>query len=195
MPRFCWNTIGNVGIRNGIYLFFEVGENYYEMDRVVLVGTHYGDGNLLDRLKKEHFADKGRSIFRRYVGIALLKKEDKNHPYLSAWDKPILNRDYDNNPFLLDVEKKVTQYMRECFSFTCFPVATLSERRHLEKGIIAALNKSPDFAASGKWLGLFSTKPKVIKSGTWLQQGLNSAPLLESEYVAIEASCLDRRST
>jgi len=47
---------------------------------------------------------------------------------------------------LNEIEKKVAQFLRDNFSFVCFPVVTEKSRRHLENGIIVTINKtSEDF--------------------------------------------------
>jgi len=81
-------------------------------------------------------------------------------------------------------------YMREHFSFVCFPVATVDKRHRFEEGIIAALNKSADFTASSKWRGKCSPEQEIAQSGMWLKQGLTGTPLSENEYAEINNSCL-----
>ena len=68
--------------KNGIYIIFENGEKYKNLDRIVRVGTHTGNNQLRSRLN-QHFIkeNKNRSIFRKNIGRCFLNKE--NNPYLS----------------------------------------------------------------------------------------------------------------
>src|SRR3990172_11224900 len=83
--RFPFDNEINRIPRNGIYVIFEIGEQYKDWDRIVRVGTHTGNNHLRSRLK-QHFIkeNKNRSIFRKNIGRCLLNKD--NNPYLSNWD-------------------------------------------------------------------------------------------------------------
>ena len=84
MPMFCWNMIGKIGFDNGIYIVFEEGETYNNMNRVVRVGTHDKDGRLRKRLKDHYVhANKDGSVFRKNVGKAILNRD--HDPYLKIW--------------------------------------------------------------------------------------------------------------
>ena len=87
------------------------------------------------------------------------------------------------------IENSVSKYMREHFTFVCFPVSTMDERIRLEEGIIALLNRSRDFTASPEWKGKYSTESEIVQSGMWLKKGLDAMPLSESEYLKIEEYC------
>src|SRR5690625_5506217 len=53
-------------INNGIYILFEKGETYEDMDRVVRVGTHTGENKLSARMVQHYQIEtKDRSIFRK----------------------------------------------------------------------------------------------------------------------------------
>ena len=58
---------------NGIYIIFEKGEKYGNLDRIVRVGTHTGNNQLRSRLN-QHFLkeNKNRSIFRKNIGRCFL---------------------------------------------------------------------------------------------------------------------------
>jgi len=195
MTRYIGNTICDIGFDNGIYILFEVGETYKGMDRIVRVGTHKSDGRLHRRLK-DHFLreNKDGSIFRKNIGKAILNKN--NSPYLDVWNvntsKPenIANLGSRYNPaFQKKVEESVTKYMRENFSFVCFPVETETERLRLEEGIIATLNIAGDFKPSTDWRGRFSPESEIVNSGMWLKQGLGGIALTESEFDHITNRC------
>ncbi len=46
MQRYTMETINEIPFRNGIYIFFEKGEKYGELDRIVRVGTDNGQNHL-----------------------------------------------------------------------------------------------------------------------------------------------------
>lgn len=195
MPRYKWDTISNIGFDNGIYVLFEADEKYNGMDRIVRVGTHRSDGRLRRRLK-DHFVSENKdgSIFRKNIGKAILNK-NKNS-YLDVWSvdtsKPEniarLGDRYDP-AFQKKVEETVTKYMREHFTFACFPVATEQDRLRFEEGIIAVLNDAAGFVASAEWRGRYSTEHEIVRSGLWLKQGLDGIPLTQNEYEKIATLC------
>ncbi len=89
--------------RNGIYVIFEKGETFNDIDRIVRVGTHTGENQLRSRLN-QHFVkkNKNRSIFRKNIGRCFLNK-DKNK-YLDLWELDITSRaDKEKNLKLLDL--------------------------------------------------------------------------------------------
>jgi hypothetical protein len=186
--------IGKVAFDNGIYIFFEDGETYHGVDRIVRVGTHDSDGRLRKRLKN-HFINENKdgSIFRKNVGKAILQKN--RDPYLKIWNKnsskksSMIGVDGYDAVYQKSIERIVSQYMREHFSFVCFPVSTMAERHRLEEGIIASLNGSADFCAGSSWLGNHSPEHEIVQSGMWLKQGLDGRPLTENEYRKIAEYC------
>ncbi|AGA67862.1 hypothetical protein Desdi_0314 [Desulfitobacterium dichloroeliminans LMG P-21439] len=106
MPRLDYQRILDISFENGIYVMFEKGQKYGELDRIVRVGTHTVDGRLKARLV-DHFIRKNKdgSIFRKNVGKALLARSDD--PYLNIWSldtsKP------DNKPLIDELKQaKVT---------------------------------------------------------------------------------------
>jgi hypothetical protein len=199
------NSIRDIPFDKGIYVFFEKGEIYYGMDKIVRVGTHglrKGNASLRNRLS-EHHDDWGRSIFRRYVGTALLhRKMGPNHPDLAAWDytrnERLQRAKLRNDDFYDSVERDISSYIRNHITFVCFPVAGSDDRKRLEAGIIATLSGESDFTScvSREWLGRYVTgrtkrlragRQRISDNGLWLQQGLgkNNAPLSEEEFKRI----------
>lgn len=195
LPRFNWDKINEVGFDSGIYIMFEKGETYYCMDRIVRVGTHNIDGRLLGRLN-DHFVrgNKDGSIFRKNIGRAILNKDA--HPYLDIWNmntskaevRVRLGERFDPD-FQKEIERQISEHIRENFSFVCFPVSSETERLRLEEGIIAALNKSADFVQSSEWRGKHSPENEIAQSGMWLKEGLDGTPLTDKEYARIEEYC------
>jgi hypothetical protein len=173
--------------KNGIYILFEKQEIAHSGDRIVRIGTHTGDNNLAKRLK-EHFLveNKDRSIFRKNIGRALLNKN--NDDFLKQWEWDLTSRANKEKylPFLdLEkqnyVEKEVTKYIQENFSFAIFEVETKQHRLYFEEKIISTISLCKDCKASKGWLGNYSPVKKIKESGLWLVQGLYKEPLNEND--------------
>jgi hypothetical protein len=193
---------------NGIYIFFEKGELAHGVNRVVRIGTHKGRDQLRSRLQ-EHFVNKNkdRSIFRKNIGRVLLAKD--NDQYLKVWEEDCTTKEKrDKCPHLLDrqkqneiekrvsiifpscdiciqkrneIEERVSCYMQNNFSFAVFAVDSKEKRLELESKIISTISHCEDCQQSKNWLGNYSPKEKIRKSGLWQEQGLWQAPLLEQD--------------
>ena len=158
--------------RNGIYVFFEKGEEYtnpqgYLQDRIVRIGIHTKDsegGNRLFSRLDQHFrGNMNASSFRKYVGDSLQNKQKQ----------PIT-----------DIEKEVSTYMRENFSFVVFEVETEEERKKWEKKLISTLGqagKKGIIESSKNWLGRNSSNTNVKTSGLWQDDDMNGLPLTLAE--------------
>ena len=176
---------------NGIYILFEKGELAHGTHRIVRVGTHTGDNQLVSRLK-QHFIkeNKDRSIFRKNIGRCILNKE--NDPFLDKWELDLTTREakekYSN---LIDfdkqkeIEKKVSKYIQENFSFIVFPVVDKAKRLRLESRIISTVSLCKECTPSNNWLGLFSPKRKIRESGLWLVNELYKQPLSDEDMMKI----------
>ena len=70
MPRYTWDRIADIPFTNGIYIVFEKGEQYNNMERIVRVGTHTSQDRLKRRLT-DHFVNENHdgSIFRKNIWI------------------------------------------------------------------------------------------------------------------------------
>ena len=180
--------------KNGIYILFESGEHAHGTDRIVRIGTHRGQDQLPARLK-EHFQNenKDRSIFRKNIGRALLNREQS--PLAEQWETDLTTREARqqhghavDRDALEETEHQVSVYMRSNLSFSVIEVPEKSTRLRLEAGLIATVNRCPDCSPSRTWLGKFSTKPRIARSGLWLVQGLDAEPLTLPEWNAIRQS-------
>jgi hypothetical protein len=157
---------------NGIYILFEKGELAHGKERIVRVGTHTGKDNLRQRLK-EHFINevKDRSIFRKNIGRCLLNKAGDQ--FLKEWElTPLIRKVREDNPNIdfnkqKDVEKRVTNYMQDNFSFVIFQINEKNKRLELESKIISTISNCTECKPSQNWLGLFSPKEKIRESGLW----------------------------
>jgi len=177
--------------KNGIYLIFEKGERGHYGDRIVRIGTHTDEDRLADRLK-EHFSteNKDRSIFRKNIGRALLKRDKDS--FLEQWNLDLtsdVNKEkYPDQSYTEKkeaVEARVSQYIREAFSFCviAMPSTTKDERGSIEQFLIQTISSCKKCVASSKWLGLHSPIPSIRKSYLWLTQHTNSSL---SEDISIE---------
>ncbi|WP_394899557.1 DUF6884 domain-containing protein [Clostridium paraputrificum] len=186
LKRYNYNTIDEIPFENGIYIFFENGEIYKDLDRIVRVGTHRSDNRLKNRLRDHYKPNKDGSIFRKNIGRAILNY--KHDSYSKVWEINYSNEN--NKEKYLDrrdlkkeeeIESRITSYLKNKFSFTCIEVKNAADRIRLEEGIIATLNMDKDFCPSEKWSGRFSPEYEIRNSGLWLKQGLDATPLTNEE--------------
>ena len=168
---------------NGIYALFQQAEVGHGQDRIVRIGTHTGDNQLRSRLKQHFLAEnKDRSIFRKNIGRALLKK--RNDPFLEYWELDLTTRRAKDRYFpLIDfdyqkqVESEVSQYIRNNFSFVAFEVEDKTERLEIESKLISTISLCDECRPSDNWLGNYSPKTKIVESGLWLVNELYKTPL------------------
>lgn len=147
---------------NGIYIFFEKGENYVTpegeiLDRIVRIGTHKVDGRLFERLKNHFKGSVKSSVFRKCVAECLQVKEYKNKISEKI------------------TETDISKYMQENFSFVVFEVKTKTERLKWEYKLIQTISKAVflgEITPSEKWLGKFSPINEITKGGLWQKEGV-----------------------
>jgi len=173
--------------KNGIYILFEKGEKAHEADRIVRIGTHTGNNQLLSRLK-QHFINenKDRSIFRKNIGRAILNKRKDN--YLEKWELDLTTKQAkDKFNSLIDKEKQkeierdVSKYIQNNFSFIVFPIEDKEKRLEIESKIISTISLCKECKPSDNWLGLFSPKNKIKENGLWLVNELNKQEISDKE--------------
>ena len=167
---------------NGIYVLFQKGEVGHDQDRIVRIGTHTGNNQLRSRLK-QHFLteNKDRSIFRKNIGRALLRK--RNDSFLQYWELDLTSRKARNqHSSLIDfdyqrrIESEVSQYIRANFSFIVFELEDKTDRLEIESKLISTISLCDECRPSDSWLGNFSPKAKIVKSGLWLVNELYKIP-------------------
>jgi len=179
---------------NGIYFFYEEGETNAHDGKpgIVRVGTHKRN-NFRSRINDHYLfggmdfnrntpAPKDRSIFRKNIGRALLKK--RNPDYLSIWDidftlranRQRYGRKRDIN-LEIEIENEITRILRKKFSFRYIQIDSQKQRmgkQGLESRLIGTLSHCELCEPSKNWLGLSSPKKQIRDSGLWLVQHLNS---------------------
>lgn len=173
--------------QNGIYILFEKGETAHGASRIVRIGTHTGKNQLRSRFK-QHFLteNKDRSIFRKNIGRCVLNRE--KDPFLAKWEldlttkvaKDMHSKSIDQAK-LKSVEKKVTDYIQNNFSFVVIEVDDKDERLELESKMISTVSLCPDCKPSKKWFGNHSPKEKIRQSGLWLVNELYKTPLSDED--------------
>ena len=178
--------------RNGIYILFEKGEAGHDGDRIVRIGTHTGKNQLRSRLR-QHFLNenKDRSIFRKNIGRALLNRDNDN--FLEFWELDLTTRvAKDKFLHLIDmkkqkeIEKKVSDYIKNNFSFVVFQVDDVEDRLRLESRIISSVSRCEECGPSENWFGLNSPKKKIRDSGLWLVNELYKEPISEEDFLELE---------
>jgi hypothetical protein len=178
--------------KNGIYILFEKEEFAHSTNRIVRIGTHTGNNQLRSRLF-QHFLNenKDRSIFRKNIGRALLNK-DKDQ-FLKQWELDLTTKNakeqYSNSVDFKkqkEVEKKVTKYIQDNFSFVVFQIDDKEKRLEIESRIISTVSLCDECKPSENWLGLFSPKEKIRKSGLWLVNELWKTPLSDKDMIELK---------
>jgi hypothetical protein len=173
--------------RNGIYILFEKKEKGHGLDRIVRVGTHTGNNQLPSRLR-QHFINenKDRSIFRKNIGRAILNK--RNDPYLKIWELDLTTKQAKEkfSPMIdperqKEIEKEVSSYIQDNFTFVVFPVENKEKRLEIESKIISTISLCKECKPSQNWLGNFSPKDKIKESGLWLVNELYKKPFEDNE--------------
>lgn len=178
---------------NGVYVLFEKGEYGHGGERIVRIGSHSGEKQLLPRLK-QHFLNqnKDRSIFRKNIGRSLLKRN--SDPFLELWEIDLTTREArDKYSHLIDLEHQksiesgISQYIQSNFSFCVFEVIEKAKRLEIESKLISTVSLCEVCRPSDNWLGGSSPKPKIMKSGLWQVNELYKAP-----FDASGIECLSR---
>lgn len=176
LKRYAFPFDKNEVYKNGVYILFEKNEFGHNGDRIVRIGSHTGNDNLVKRLE-EHFLkeNKDRSIFRKNIGRALLNKNSDS--YLDIWDidltskkarteyQSFIKKDYQEL-----IEKQVSDYIRDNFTFSVIEVLDKEERISLEKRLIEIVSSCNECYPSNNWLGKSSPVDKIRLSGLWQTQ-------------------------
>lgn len=170
---------------NGIYLFFENGEEVVlggkRYPRIVRVGTHNKDGNFPQRIRQHYgnvnslHGNKNGSIFRLHLGGAIMIKDNPNDPRLPSW----LVHMGASDP---QIEEQVSKQLRENFTFVWFEVPESTDRLTLEEGLIALLASDPRNSPSKEWLGQYSAKDTICRTGLWNTDKTQGRRLSEQQF-------------
>ena len=132
-----------------------------------------------------------RSIFRKNIGRALLNRDGDE--FLKFWELDLTTRKAKDEFLDLvdmekqrDIEKQVSDYIKDNFSFVVFEVRDAEERLVLESRMISSVSLCEDCGANGDWFGLSSPKKKIRDSGLWLVNELYKTPLSDEDFDRVE---------
>lgn len=172
---------------NGIYFLFEKGEEAHGTNRIVRVGSHTGQNNLISRLTEHYIKEnKDRSIFRKNIGRAYLNESQDS--FLKKWEIDLTKRKARNLlehtvdlAYQRKIEIKVTEIIRKNFSFVVIPINKYQDRHYFESKAIATISLCSECLPSNQWLGLSSPVKKIRDSGLWNVQHLYKEPLSEED--------------
>ena len=196
MKKYCFPFNKNEIPRNGIYVLFEKEEFGHLTDRIVRIGTHTGNNQLCSRLY-QHFVNenKDRSIFRKNIGRALLNKNEDQ--FLKQWEIDLTTKNakklYSHSIDFVKqkkVEEMVTKYIQNNFSFAVFQVDNKERRLKIESKIISTISLCDECKPSKNWLGLFSPKEKIRRSGLWVVNELWKTPLSDNDMTELQRMLL-----
>ena len=86
----------------------------------------------------------------------------------------------------------MTEYIQQNFSFVVFQIDNKEERLFWEQKIISTISWCKEYCPSPNWLGRYSPKNKIRKSGLWLVNGLYKEPLSDNEFEILKSMILTR---
>lgn len=176
----------NGGGTPGVYFFFEPDERREdpEAERIVRIGSHQNEELNIESRVLEHAKDWGRSVFRRHVGTALIRKgafdaaiqrSDRDR-WASEWYSSIDRCPVHCNPSRLDptlhpLHPLVTRTISD-MHVLWVEIAKREHRLEFERECISLLSNrlrqsEPIDPPSKHWLGLYARNEKVRKSGLW----------------------------
>jgi hypothetical protein len=168
----------DVPFSDGLYFFYEQSEEspHGYPHRIVRIGNHpHAAGRLVGRLK-EHYAarpgGKNSSVFRRYLGGALMRREDPTSlclgpgPGRGHWEQHKAPACSECNPY----ELTVTQQLNEHFWFRCLAIDDQNERNDFEQALIATVASCDACRPSADWLGNYAYNPLIREIGLWNTQ-------------------------
>jgi len=189
-----WRQPAAVPFANGLYFFYEQGEwsPHAPGGRVVRIGNHpRAQGRLVGRLE-DHFNSrpgaKNFSVFRRYLGGALLRREDVNGQCLQPapgqghWEK----QDSRSCPRCAGVELAVSELLSLAFTFRCVRVDDRAERNNFEKWLIATMAACPVCRPTDSWVGRYAYPDLVRSSGLWNVQYIGGQPATDQQLRRFE---------
>jgi len=170
----------------GVYFFFASDEYRDAGDqlRITRIGTHAvsegSSSSLWDRLRTHRGAKRGTyegggnhrgSVFRKRVGEAFVKRDDRHDEYPHWGEGSSAKRERRLNE--LEMERRVSDYLRD-LPFLWLNVddepSAESQRAYIERNTIALLSnyqRETVDARSNEWLGHHSRSEKIRESGLW----------------------------
>ena len=122
----------------------------------------------------------------------LLLNKDKDQ-FLEKWELDLTTRNAkDRHSDSVDfekqkeIEKRVTKQIQDNFSFVVFQIDEKDKRLEFEAKIISSVSLCENCKPSENWLGNFSPKEKIVKSGLWLVNELWKTPLSDEDMIELK---------
>jgi hypothetical protein len=190
----------DVRFANGLYFFYEQGEEgeHGTPERIVRIGNHPLKqdrlvGRLSDHFKGSRNAKNG-SVFRRYLGGALIRKRMPESDCLlpgagmGHWEHGGGRECSD----CCEIEAEVGVYLAQRMYFRCVCVEDRALRNRFEKLLLATVAQCAGCRPSESWLGSYAYPGIVNSSGLWnvLDTGGTTASTADLEILKtlVEAS-------
>lgn len=171
---------------NSIYILFEKSEEGHGGDRIVRIGTHRVDNRLQIRLDNHFIGRIHNSILRKNIGLCFSHRKSK--PNLDTQNLDTASRE--NRKPKAEIEKEISSYIQNNFSFCVLHVPFKEARLHYEARLIGTVSTCKDCHQSQNWLGLDSPIEQIRECGLWQKQHLYAAPLSEEELTFISDSLI-----
>lgn len=184
----------SVTAKDGLYFFYEQGETSDDAPdgRIVRVGNHpRAEGGLRTRLDNHYrrsVGAKNGSVFRRYIGGALLRRDDPQSPCLlpapgmGHWER----QHEPACPRCAPYESRVTEYIVQAVRFRVLPITNREERNRFEARLVATIAACEICRPSAAWLGRFAYSEKVRESGLWNSEFVGGEPLTAEDLSRLE---------
>jgi hypothetical protein len=185
---------------NGLYFFYEDGEISAHDNKpgIVRVGNHpRSQDRLRERLWDHYSSNKNFSVFRKYLGGALLRSENVHHPCLQPapgkghWEK----QDGLVCPKCRPLEERVTRILREKFTFRCVEIRDKAQRNELEKKLIGSLSHCSSCKPSVRWLGKHAYNEKVSDHGMWNSNHVGGPDVMSLQDMKILEKLVEKTLT
>lgn len=153
--------------KNGIYFWYEQGENRQTGgQRVTRVGTHGKPNRLHGRIKEHYGSNREGSIFRKHMGSALMIKNGELMFEVEEWHKQRKKSSRFNDLKFKNYECQVTNQAK-FGSYRILKVTDPEEREQLEEKLIALFSLCAHCRPSNNWLGNHAYRKEIRDSGLW----------------------------
>jgi hypothetical protein len=171
MPRYTFPGLLGELPSNGVYFVFESGQEGHGGERIVLIGSHTGEGNLAPRLREHMRLNKDRSILRKHLGRAMLQRD--GDPYLAIWNLDFTTRETrELHGHRIEsgkqeaVEEAVSKYIETNFTVTVLPTESADKAGRLKRLCIGTVSSCSLCSPSLDWLGKHAASG-ISQSGLW----------------------------
>ena len=137
------------------------------------------------------------SIFRKNIGRAILSRD--HDPFLEQWEFDLTaseaKRRYAPSLDFIkqrQVENQVSEYIRKNLCCVVFQVENKEKRFEWESKIISRVSLCTECGPSPTWLGNYSPKDKIRRSGLWSVNELYKTPITDSDLTVLKMMCCSK---